>query len=102
MKYLFIWLPIILFVSFQTHARKDCPEAKVVHVQIEGSVVLYRQEQAPWRRLGVLDDAGTKERYSALLAAQMAGRQVVVAYARDSYDCSKSNYAESAYIVRTY
>lgn len=100
---LFKLIPLLLlFLTEVTYARTTCPNAKVVNIQIEGNVVLYTQEGSSWRRLGILSEPGTKERYAALLASQMSGRRVTVAYASDTYDCSVSNYAESAYIVRTY
>lgn len=81
--------------------RTNCPSALVVQIQIEGQKVLYRQENAPWRTLGVLSsEDGTRERYSALLAAQAAGKTVMVAYRDDNYDCNKVNYGTSAYLVR--
>ncbi|MCM0148670.1 hypothetical protein KCN56_08875 [Photobacterium galatheae] len=82
-------------------ARTDCPAAPIQNIQIEGSVVLYHQSNV-WRRLGVLTDVGTKERYSALLSAQMAGKNVMVAYPDDNYNCNATNYEDSAFIVRTY
>ncbi|AIW18812.1 hypothetical protein B6A42_08595 [Vibrio coralliilyticus] len=87
--------------SQPSFARTDCPVDNIAHIQIEGSVVLYNQSSV-WRRLGVLTDIGTKERYSALLSAQMSGKKVMVAYPQNDYDCNKTNYGESAYIVRTY
>lgn len=91
-----------LFVfSAMSMARTDCPVTKVEHIQIEGSVVLYRQN-GYWRRLGRLEEPGTKERYSAMLSAHMAGKPVMVAYLQDEFNCNESNYITSAHIVRTY
>jgi hypothetical protein len=90
-----------LIISQPGLARTDCPAAIVNNIQVEGSIVLYHQSSV-WRRLGVLTDIGTKERFSALLSAHMSGKKVMVAYPRDDYDCSVTNYGESAYIVRTY
>ncbi|ACA85764.1 hypothetical protein [Shewanella woodyi] len=96
----------LLFLAFllssSAFARTDCPAAKVLHIQIEGSVILYMQEGSSWRRLGNLDEVGTAERYSALLAAQIAGLKVMVGYRSSSYNCAVTNYSEPAYIVRTY
>ena len=91
-----------LLISVEAFARTDCPVEIVTNIQIEGSTILYTQEGSSWRKLGTLYEVGTKERYSALLAAQMSGRKVMVSYADDNYDCSKTNYGDSAYIVRTY
>ena len=91
----------LLVLSSGAHARKNCPVAKIDHIQIESGVILYFQSGV-WRRLGVISDVGTKERYSALLAAQMSGKNVMIAYRNDDYDCHKTNYGESSYIVRTY
>jgi len=83
-------------------ARTDCPPARVVHVQAEADWVLYSQEGAPWRSLGRVSDPGVKERLATLLAAQMANKRVMVGYASDTYDCSKTDYGSLALLVRTY
>ncbi|UTM59089.1 hypothetical protein L4174_020465 [Photobacterium sp. CCB-ST2H9] len=93
-------LTSVLF-SQSVIARTDCPAAPIQNIQIEGSIVLY-QQSGIWRRLGVLSDVGTKERYAALLSAQMAGKNVMIAYPADNYNCNATNYKDSAFIVRTY
>lgn len=100
MKLSLIILSILLCST--AWARTDCPAAKIENIQIEGGFILYNQEGANWRRLGKLNEEGTAERYSAMLAAQMSGKRVMVAYSRNDYDCSVSNTSESAHIVRTY
>lgn len=102
MKFIKALTFISLFISAGVFARTDCPVEKVTNIQIEGSTILYTQVGSSWRRLGTLTETGTKERYSALLAAQMAGRKVMVDYVDDNYDCSKANYTDSAYIIRAY
>ena len=98
-----IILTCILYTQFTYAARTDCPAAKIAHIQIERTVVLYRQEGFQWRRLESLSVAdGTKERFSALLAAQAAGKKVMVGYPIDNFNCTTANYSDSAYIVRTY
>lgn len=82
-------------------ARTDCPSATVGQIQIEGQKILYRQAGAPWRTLGYLNnDDGTRERYSSLLAALASDKTVIVGYPINGYDCTKTNYSTSAYIVR--
>ncbi|BCL69450.1 conserved exported hypothetical protein [Vibrio nigripulchritudo SO65] len=100
MKKITLFILAAMF-SQPSFARTDCPIDTISHIQIEGSVVLYYQSSV-WRRLGVLTDIGTKERYSALLSAQMSGKKVMVAYPRNDYNCHTTNYGESAFIVRTY
>ena len=93
-----------LLVTSSSYARTSCPKAKIVHLQIENNHVLYSQDVNGklWRKLGSFSESGTRERYSALLAAQMSGKEVVVAYADNAYDCSVANYKVSAYLVRTF
>lgn len=94
---------ILFFIlSFSSYARINCPSAVIENIQIEGAAVLYKQVGYPWRRLGILNEDGTRERLSAMLAAQMAGKLVQVSYRRLDYDCKVTNYGESAYIVKTY
>ncbi|MDX1253445.1 MAG: hypothetical protein IDH49_14590 [Gammaproteobacteria bacterium] len=89
-------------ISGEAVARTDCPVARVLHVQIEGKWVLYSQEGAPWRTLGDITQTGTKERLGAMLAAQMTGRPVMVAYESDIYNCNVTDFSGHAFIVRTY
>jgi hypothetical protein len=102
MEFKFITALIAISFSCVTFARVDCPAAKILNIQIEGTTILYLQEGSNWHRLGLLNEEGTKERYAALLASQASGRKVVVGYARDTYDCSALNYGESALLVRTH
>lgn len=74
------WLLASALAAFPASARVDCAIALVTHIQVEGNRVIYLQQGAPWRGLGTLSDGGVKERYSALLAAQMAGRKVHIGY----------------------
>ncbi|MEN3157331.1 hypothetical protein ABC502_02990 [Alkalimonas sp. NCh-2] len=99
---LFIFSVFLCFASVDAFARVNCPAATVSMIQVESNFVLYQQHGGPWRRLGVLDDVGTKERLSVLLAAQMSGKKVFVSYKNTQYDCSVTNTTESAYIVRIY
>ena len=91
-----------LLTSFPVLARKDCPPALVENIQVESNHVLYKQVGYQWRKLGIFDEPGTRERLSALLAAQMAGKRVMVSYKDEAYDCTKSNYSVSAFLLRTY
>jgi len=84
-----------------TFASVDCPAAKVNYLQIEGSVIYVNLEGQNWHLLGQIDTVGTKERYSALLAAQMSGKKVVLRYP-DGYDCSAYELTVPAMMVRTY
>jgi hypothetical protein len=93
---------LIVSLSCASHARVDCPAAKIISIQIEATTILFLQEGADWRKLGLISEEGTKERYAALLASQAAGRKVIVAYARDTYDCLAQNYSESALLIRTH
>ncbi|MDR6984487.1 hypothetical protein J2X32_003131 [Rheinheimera pacifica] len=91
----------VLIFSSSALARKTCPEALVQNIQIESDHVLYKQVGYPWRRLGILDEPGTRERLSALLAAQMANKKVTIAYKNNEYSCIEENYTESAHLLRT-
>ncbi len=66
MKYFFSFV-LFTIVSMNSYAaRMDCPIAKVLHIQIEGKKILYRQAGGtPWRTLGYLgNNDGTEERYT--------------------------------------
>ena len=94
---------ILLIMSASIYARTDCPEAKVLHIQLEGKKILYYQEGGPWRTLGYLGNKdGTEERYSAMLAAQLSSKRVKIWYRSDNYNCSQTYYGEAAYLLRTY
>lgn len=101
MKNILLFLVLALVSTSALAVRTDCPSAKVVHIQIEGTKILYVQEGAPWRNLGYINsNDGTKERYSALLTAQATGNKVVVGYSGNDYDCEKTNYSTAAYMLR--
>ncbi|BDU40909.1 hypothetical protein [Vibrio nigripulchritudo] len=98
----YLALLIVLFSS-SSYARTDCPVAKVEHIQVEGTVVLYKQVGFPWRRLGVLNvNNGTEQRLSTILAAQYSGKNVMVAHSKSGFDCNSANFVDTAFIVRTY
>ncbi len=92
---------LLFLVSVNTYARKDCPIAVIDNIQVENAGVLYFQSGV-WRKLGTLTDIGTKERFSALLAAHMAGKKVMVSYDNDNFNCNETDYTTNAIIVRTY
>jgi hypothetical protein len=92
---------LLLSITSVASARTDCPAARVVNIQIEYNYVHYQQEGAPWRHLGVLTNPGVRERLAALLAAQMAGKAVLVAYEGSQYNCALGDYSTPAIIVRT-
>ena len=98
---IYLSLFLLAFTCQSALARTDCPADKIAHIQIEGSKVMYFQSGV-WRTLGYLNDVGTKERLSALLAAQMADKKVVVGYSRNDYECNVANYSEKAFMLRTY
>ncbi|MDT3334954.1 hypothetical protein Q4Q49_06540 [Shewanella sp. SP1S1-7] len=75
----------------------------MINIQLEGLKIMYLQEGATWRTLGAINNNdGTKERYAALLSAQMSGKPVMVEYLQDGYDCGKVDYGTPAFLVRTY
>lgn len=94
-------LAIFILVLSKPAFSIDCPSAKVEHLQIEGSVIYVYPEGQNWHLVGNIEAVGTRERYSALLAAQMSGKKVVLRYP-DGYDCSQYNLSEPAVMVRTY
>ncbi|NMM39921.1 hypothetical protein [Pseudoalteromonas arctica] len=103
MKNIPLFLLLALVSTSALAVRTDCPSAKIVHIQMEGTKIMYLQEGAPWRTLGYINsNDGTKERYSALLTAQATGSKVIVGYSGDDYDCGKTNYSTAAYMVRTF
>lgn len=92
---------LILTSSSYVFADVNCPKAKVEHLQPQKSSILVRQEGQNWHRLGSPEDAGVKAMYSTLLAAQMAGKPVVIRYP-DGFDCSEYELSTPALMVRTY
>jgi len=89
-----------LFYSLSAQAI-DCPPAKVVHLQPQKANILVKLEGQDWHKVGSADDPGAKAMYSALLAAQMAGRTVTIRYP-DGYDCLAYELSTDAYMVRTH
>ncbi len=90
-------------LSTSVLARTDCPPAKIIHIQIEGKIILYSQQGASWRQLGEIGNGdGTEERYAAILAAQATGKSVMVGYPDSGHDCGVTDYGTAAFLVRTY
>lgn len=99
MKYFTMLVAFIC--STVAYADVNCPKAKVEHVQAQrGSILVYLEGQN-WHRVGDVDDPGTQSMYSALLAAQMSGKPVVMRYP-DGYDCLAYELTIPASMVRTY
>ncbi len=98
MKFL---LPLILMSLSTITIALDCPKAKVEHLQPQTHIILVKQEGQPFRQVGHLDDAGTKAMYSALLAAQMSGKPVIIRYPA-GFDCSAYDLSTPATMVRTF
>lgn len=96
-----ILIVFFLAISTQAFARVDCPIAKVEHVQIEHDYAHIKLEGQPWRHIGKISDIGTKERISLLMTAQVANRNVLIAYP-DGYDCNKSTFEASMIVARLY
>lgn len=78
----------------------DCGPARVIHIQIENNGVLVFLEGQSWHLVGLYSQPGTKEKYAALLAAQMADKQVVVRYP-DGLDCAAQDFGTPSQMVRT-
>jgi hypothetical protein len=93
---------ILFFVwSNLSIASVDCPKTKVENIQIEGEVILVNYKDQSWHLLGNINTVGTKERYSALLAAQMSGKSVQLRYP-DGYNCVGYDLSIPAIMVRTF
>lgn len=64
----------LFVISNQVFSSVNCPAAKVEYIQIEGSKILLHPENQQWHLLGNPETLGAREKYSAVLAAQMAGK----------------------------
>ena len=82
-------------------AAIDCPKIIIEHIQIEGEVIYVFYKGQNWHLLGNVNTAGTRERYSALLAAQMSGKNVQLRYP-DGYNCVGYDLSIPAVMVRTF
>ena len=99
-KLVFIVLIFSTAINF-ANATIDCPKAKIVNLQPQTNAILVKLEGQDWHKVGAPDDPGTMAMYSALLAAQMAEKPVVIRYP-DGYQCTEYELSTSAVIVRTY
>ena len=84
-----------------TFASVDCPKAKILNLQPQTNAILVKLEGQDWHKVGAPGDPGSMAMCSALLAAQMAGKPVVIRYP-DGYQCSEYELSTSALMVRTY
>lgn len=91
----------ILFLPVVVFADVNCPKAKVLHLQPQiGSILVY-QEGQNWHNVGNPESAAVQAMYSALLAAQMADKPVIIRYP-DGCDCTAYELETAAKMVRTY
>ena len=90
----------LFMASLNTYAI-DCPPAKVLNLQPQRSSILVKLQGQDWHRVGRPDHPGVKAMYSALLAAQMAGKKVTIRYP-DGYDCKAYELSTDAHMVRTH
>ncbi len=102
MKYISIitCLALTLLSNFSV-ADVDCPAAKISNIQVQKTVIYVYPEGQQWHMVGNIDGPGVKEMYSALLAAQISGKKVILRYP-DGYDCSAYDLTIPANMVRTY
>ena len=98
-KYCLALLVITVFLASSAMAI-DCPSATVANIQVEGNVIFVFPTGQNWHLVGSLSDMGTKEKYAALLAAQMAGKQVTIRFP-DGYNCSAYDLSIPSLMVRT-
>ncbi|TVZ37419.1 hypothetical protein P886_1760 [Alteromonadaceae bacterium 2753L.S.0a.02] len=95
-----IFLLFVIILSVNAHG-KDCPPEKIKYVQVERDKVLVFLENQNWHLLGFYNVDGTKEMYSAVLAAHMADKNVSIRYP-EGYDCSAYELSIGAHMVRVY
>jgi|GEM_PF-2422998 len=100
MKALFFAL-FISFTPIAVHGSENCPKAKVASIQPQKSTILVLLEGQDWHKVGNTGDPGAEAMYSALLAAQMSGKSVLIRYP-DGYDCSAYDTRTDAEMVRIY
>ena len=92
---------VLNLISLNALSIVDCPPSKIKYVQVETDKVLVYPEGQNWHLLGFYNQDGVKEMYSAVLAAQMAKKNVVIRYPQ-GYDCNAYNLSVKAYMVRVY
>ena len=98
-RYRLIWSILALMLASPVFAL-DCPDAKIIHVQLENNAVLVLQEGQNWHLVGYYAEAGTREKYAAILAAQMTGKRVIIRYP-EGFNCAAYELSTSSLMVRT-
>lgn len=98
-------LPSIIFlvsISCSSFAGIDCGPYKIDYIQIENNTVFFDPSGngSNWQSLGSLSGNGTKERYAALLAAQMSGNKVTTRFVNSDHNCTTYNLQDVASMVR--
>ena len=96
-KIVFIGLVLLANVA----SAVDCPASKVVNIQVHPHSILFKLQNQNWHRLGIPGEQGVAEMYSALLAAQMSGKRVVVRYPGE-YDCAAYETETDPQMIRIY
>ena len=91
----------ILLLPVGAFADVNCPKAKVLNLQPQTNSILVYLEGQNWHKVGNPESTAVQAMYSALLAAQMADKPVIIRYP-DGYDCTAYELTTSAIMVRTY
>jgi hypothetical protein len=92
----------IVSISASSFAGIDCGPYKINYIQIENNTVFFYPagNGQNWQSLGSLSGNGTKERYAALLAAQMSGNKVTTRFTNNDHNCKAYNLQDIASMVR--
>lgn len=85
--------------SVNTSATVNCGPSRIISLQVQTNSILVLAEGQDWHKVGAIGGPGVAEMLSALLAAQMAGKRVVIRYPA-GYDCSAYELSTPAMMVR--
>lgn len=96
----FLFIFLIVFPNFVL-ADAYCIHTKIDEIKIKGNDAFYKQNGAPWRKLGDLNEYGIQSSYSLLLTAKATGINLQTVYP-DGYNCYLEDLTTSILGISTY
>ena len=91
---------ILVLSAVSASAITSCPESPILGVKVSDSNVVTKQG-SHWHLVSTFtDDSAIREKLSLLLTAQASGKDVVLDFDKDNYDCTNQTYSSRVYQVQ--
>lgn len=89
----------VLTYAVTGYAITECEPAEINGVQVTDTNVVVKTNNE-WHLVGVFSDPGMKEKLSLLLAAHASGKEVVLKFIGDGYNCNQQTFSSRLYAAQ--